>query len=390
MGIGSWLMGLGIQAETLAGQVAVRTGAMPLQWPVGTGGLIWRLPTDPHRRASLFSTSQTIVVGADEVAVVLLDGRTDGFLSPGRYTLEKQRIVGSLDIVWIKTSQMPMKWGIGNVTSADGIQVGGTGQMYLRVTNAVVFNTEVVRGAVALGEIDMQRLVVPRVQGVLRTVFAQWPAVRLQAERESFRDTVVDKLGGSLAGMGLEVVDFEVVDVNLPPEFKAALSASTMTTMLGAAALVDAQNRAQARVIEAQGEATARLQLGNADVLLLNQMQASGIDPLRLKALEALNTLAANPGPGAALTGESARAQLIGQVTMAALSGAPTIAPQVAPVPAQIPAASAAGGDLAELERQLDQLTDRLARGELSEELYTKLSARIEARISATRGGREG
>ena len=384
MSIGSWLLGLGVQAEALAGQVAVRAGSMPLQWPAGTPGLIWRLPSDPHKRASLFSTSQTIVVNADEIAVVLLDGQSDGFLSPGRYALEKKRVVGSLDIVWIKIAQIPMKWGVGNVTSADGIQVGATGQMFLRVADGVAFNAQVVRGAITLGDVDIQRLVVPRVQGVMRPVFAQWPAVRLQAERDAFREVITSKLAPSLASLGLELVDFEVVDVNLPPEFKAMLSASTMTSMAGAASLIDAQSRAQARLIEAQADAQARLQMGNVEVLLLNQMQASGIDPLRMKALEALNTLAANPGQGGGLTGDSARTQLIGQVTMAALAGAPVLqaAPAAQPTLLAAPPSASPADERADLERQLDLLTDRLARGELSEELYTKLAARLEAKLA--------
>ncbi len=384
MGIGSWLLELGVRAEAVAGQVAVRTGAMPLQWPVGAGGLVWRLPTDPHKRASLFSASQTIVVNEGEVAVVLADGQSNGALPPGRYVFEKQRVVGSLDIVWIKTAQQALKWGIGNVSSSDGIQVGATGQMYLRVADGVRFNAEVVKGATALGEIDLQRLVVPRVQGVLRPVFAAWPAVRLQAERDVFREEVRVRLTDALSALGLEVVDFEVVQVDFPPEFKAMLSAATMNQLAGNAALIDAQVRAQSMLIEAQAAAQARLSMGAAEVHLLTQMQTAGLDPLRLKALEALNTLAANPGPGGSLTGDAARSQIIGQVTAAALAGAPMLPPTPPPQLAAPAAPSSAAGDApADLVRQIDQLTDRLARGELSEELYNKLVARLEARLAA-------
>ncbi|MBM4369586.1 MAG: SPFH domain-containing protein [Deltaproteobacteria bacterium] len=391
MGIGSWLLELGVRAETVAGQVAVRTGAMPLQWPVGSGGLIWRLPTDPHKRASLFSTAQTIVVNEGETAVVLADGQSNGALPPGRYVFEKKRVVGSLDIVWMKTSQQAMKWGVGNVTSADGIQVGATGQMYLAVSDGVQFNSEVVRGATALAEIDLQRLVVPRVQGVLRPVFTMWPAIRLQAEREAFREEVKTKLAEALARLGMTVVDFEVVQVDFPPEFKAMLSAATMNQLAGNATLIEAQARAQSMLIEAQAAAQAKLSIGAAEVHLLTQMQSAGIDPLRMKALEALNTLAANPGPGGSLTGDAARTQIIGQVTAAALAGTPLVSvppPALLPPPPAIPAAPPAPSAEApeDLERQLDQLTDRLARGELSEALYNKLAARLEARLKEMRG----
>jgi regulator of protease activity HflC (stomatin/prohibitin superfamily) len=387
MGIASWLLNIGVRTEAVAGQVAVRTGAMPLQWPVGSGGVIWRLPTDPHKRASLFSTAQTIVVNEGEVAVVLVDGQSDGALPPGRYVFEKKWVVGSLDIVWIKTSQQALKWGVGNVTSADGIQVGATGQMYLRVSDGVRFSSEVVRGATALGEIDLQRLVVPRVQGVLRPVFTMWPAIRLQAEREAFREEVKTRLSEALANLGVAVVDFEVVQVDFPPEFKAMLSAATMTQLAGSASLIEAQVRAQSVLIEAQAAAQARLSLGTAEVHLLTQMQNAGIDPLRMKALEALNTLAANPGSGGSLTGDAARTQIFGQVTAAALAGTPIFSPQM-PTPLQLPPPASPpmapkADTFDDLQRQVDQLTDRLARGELSEDLYNKLVSRLETRVAA-------
>jgi regulator of protease activity HflC (stomatin/prohibitin superfamily) len=388
MGIASWLLDLGVRAETVAGQVAVRAGTMPLQWPVGSGGLIWRLPTDPHKRASLFSTAQAIVVNEGELAVVLLDGQSNGTLQPGRYIFEKKRVVGSLDIVWIKTSQQPLKWGVGNVTSADGIQIGATGQIYLRVSDGVRFNSEVIRGATALAELDLQRLVVPRIQGVLRPLFTMWPAMRLQAEREVFREEVKDKLFESLGTLGVAVVDFEVIQVDFPPEFKAMLSAATMNQLAGNASLIEAQTRAQSMLIEAQAAAQAKLSIGAAEVHLLTQLQNAGLDPLRMKALEALNTLAANPGPGGSLTGDTARAQIIGQVTAAALAGAPMLPPAAPALLSHSPATPTTpptpNTDSPDgLQRQIDQLTDRLARGELSEDLYNKLVSRLEARMAA-------
>jgi regulator of protease activity HflC (stomatin/prohibitin superfamily) len=176
MGLGNWFIGLGIKAEGLAAQVGKRTGALPLAWHAGRSeSVIWRLPRDPHERASIFARSQTIVVNEGEVAVVIEDGIAGGALPPGRYTFDRARIVGSLDVIWMKTGQRDLRWGVGNISTSDGIQVSGSGVVYVRVGDAVRFNTEVVQGEMSLPVSQLQRLLLPRIQGVLRSEMRSRP-----------------------------------------------------------------------------------------------------------------------------------------------------------------------------------------------------------------------
>jgi regulator of protease activity HflC (stomatin/prohibitin superfamily) len=415
MGIGSWLLGLGVRAENTAASVGVRTGAIPLQWPargsapsdgtagvVGEGSLIYRLPREPEKRASIFSKSQTIIVNEGETAVVLEDGRSSGALEPGRYTFEKARIVGSLDIVWLKTGQQTVKWGIGNVLSVDGIQVSGRGILFLRVANPVTFNAEVVQGAITLSEVDLQRFLMPRVQGVLRQVVASLPARALMMERDAFFLSIRNNLGPQVEHMGLQIVDLEVVEVNLPPEYKAAIAQHAMVAATEQARLLEAQTAARVSQIEASAAAQARLATGMADVQLLATLQAQGIDPLKLKALEALQAMAENPSQGGLLGGDTARAVLFGQVATAALNNpsAPPVIPAApmtpppqiteAPPPPRDPMVAPGAGDtaakIASVEEQIDKLVERLALGEISEDTYNKLVARLEARLAQLRG----
>jgi hypothetical protein len=143
--------------------------------------------------------------------------------------------------------------------------------------------------------------------------------------------------------MGLLIVGFEVVDINLPSEFKAAIAQATMTQHTGAAKLIAAQQQAQMRLIEASAEAQARLTEGLSNVQLMGAMQAIGIDPLKLKALEALETYAENPHGGGLIGGDVAGAQLFSQVATAALVapalgaagvGVPPVPQLSAPTPA--------------------------------------------------------
>lgn len=423
MGLGSWFIGLGIKAEGLATQIGKRTGGIPLQWPAGPSeSLIWRLPRDPHERASIFARSQTMVVNEGEVALVLEDGVAGGSLPPGRYDFERARVVGSLDAIWIKTGQRDIRWGVGNISTIDGIQVSGSGVIYLRVADGVRFNTEVVQGGMVLPVPQLQRFLLPRIQGVLRAEMARTQALMLQTERDAFQTTIQERLDETFAEMGLSIVGFEVVEINLPPEFKAAIAQATMTQHTGAAKLIAAQQQAQMRQIEAAAEAQARLAEGMSSVQLMEAMQARGIDPLKLKALEALETYAENPHQGAGVIGgDMAGAQLFSQVAAAALAGPaldaasvglapmqqlpgpgvpgavvspdaaaaipPTPAPEAPPTPAPSGPSPEAAAKLAKVEEQIEKLDDKLLDGEISEDYHEKMMSRLEARRDKLLGG---
>lgn len=134
-------------------------------------------------------------------------------------------------------------------------------------------------------------------------------------------------------------------------------------------------------------------------------MQGQGIDPLRFKALEALQELAEHPAQGV-IGNDGARANLFGSVALAAMGGsgataappqllAPLVTASAAPTasaaapisrdtpPATPPPVPVASKDSqADLQRQLDALDERLAEGNISEETYKKISARIEAKLA--------
>jgi regulator of protease activity HflC (stomatin/prohibitin superfamily) len=381
-------MDIGLRAESVVQQVGVRAGTVPLQWPAGDpGSLVYRLTRDPAERASIFSKVQTIIVNEGEIGLVLEDGKAQGTLEPGRYVYEKARVVGSIDVLWIKTGQRAFKWGVGNVLSRDGIQLSGNGVTYVKVGDGIRFNTEVVQGAVTVSELDLQRLLLPRLQGVLRKTLAAWDALDLQTQRTLFDEAIKSDLTDAFSAMGLTVVSVEVTEINLPPEFKAVVAQGTLAAHAGRAAIIEAQTRAHVTQLDAAASAQAHLTSGLVDVELMQRLQAQGIDPLKIKALEALQTLAANPSPGGLLSGDAARTQLIGQMAFAALTQPGVSAPPavVVAAPAQIVGQTDVVPEaetLATVQRKLDLLLDRLTEGKISEETYTKAVATLEAKLA--------
>ena len=398
---------IGISLETDVARLAKRAGFRPVGWPAGaaTGSLIYRLPSDPTERASLFAKEQWIRVAEGEIAVVAKDGHLIGAMEPGTYRTEKQRVLGDVDVIWMKTGPQIVRWGVGNVMSKDGIVVGATGTMTVRIQDGVRFNAEAVQGALTLPNSELQRLLMPGVQGVLRSVLGSTEALSLMSEREVFIEAVSRNLGGQLDEMGLGLSAVEVAEFNLPAEFKDAMASATLATARGKGDLVEAQTEMQRRVLEAQAEATATLLSGEARVKVFQQLQAAGIDPMSVEAMDALKKYAESASGGALLGGEAAKAGLIGSIAAAALqsnpptptTGADTTADLAhalpgaggSSTPAPEPGALASGGDSVEaLTEQLDKLTERLADGEISEAIYVKLSERLEQRIAAARDGR--
>jgi regulator of protease activity HflC (stomatin/prohibitin superfamily) len=381
--------------------------------------MIYRLPTDPYERASIFSKEQRIRVNEGEVAALIKDGTLQAVLEPGTYRTEKTRFIGDVDVVWIKTGPRLIRWGLGHVMSQDGIEVGANGTVTVAVEDGAVFNSEVIQGALTLPDTELQRILLPGIQGVLRTLLAQQTATGLMHERQRFVDAVRNGLGEYVGTLGMGIRAFEVADFSLPAEFRDALASEAVASARGRGRSVEARVEAERQLLEAQTEAAAMLVKGEARAKVFAHLRAQGIDPMGLEAMEILKAYAENPPQGGVLGGDAARAGLIGSIASAAMNAnAAAQAAASASTPAQIlqqlqsgssagaaeeieaeevqpldgtraPAESGPsgnGGDLEALRRQLDGLTTRLAEGELSEELYLRLATRIEGRIAELEG----
>ncbi len=409
------LSSIGISLEKDASRLTTRAGYKPIGWPPGAqaGSLIYRLPTDPTERASLFAKEQRILVSEGEIAVVIKDGSLLGTMDPGTYRTEKQRVLGNVDVIWMKTGPRLIRWGVGNVMSRDGIQVGANGTVTVKIADGARFNAQVVQGQLTLPDSELQRLLMPGVQGILRSMLGATEALALMTERDAFIESIAKGLGENLEGLGLALGAFEVAEFNLPAEFKDAVASATLATARGKGEVVQAEVELQKRVLEAQGEAAAMLMAGDARAKVFAQLRAAGIDPMSVEAMDALKKYAETPSVGGIMGADTAKAGLIASITTAAIranQAAHEAAQDAARTPApsdpfvgslgieahtsaaslDVPPPAAAerdgagnGSSLASLTSQLDKLTERLADGEISEALYMKLSERLEQRIAA-------
>jgi len=394
MGLLNMFKSIATGAERAAEYVETRRGRMPIQWPAGEGdGLIHRMPRDPAQRASMFASSQSVVVNEGEVAIVLVNGMSQGELLPGHYAFDKERVVGALDVVWVRTGRQHIKWGVGNATSVDGVNIGANGEAVVRVIDSHRFNSEVIQGGIKLPIVELQRKLLPGIQGVMRAELARWQAMQLKNQRDAFREAIANSLGEDLEYMGLGLIAFEVVEINFPAEFDAVISGQTMAQFQGQTDLLAAQNRARVTQVETEAEAHRQIQLGMAQAQAMGFLQQQNLDPIKLKAMEALTALAKNPGQDSMLHGDTAKMQLFAKIADSAL------APPVSESTQKPDTSHALAGKNAEslhteiqndasqaketqetIQRKIDRLTERLIEGEISEATFNRALTNLESK----------
>lgn len=376
-----------IKAEDIVTQATTTAGMMPLQWPTGeVVGLIWRMPRDPGQRASLFAKKQSLVVNEGEIALVLQGGVSNEVLEPGAYTFDK-RVTSAFDVIWMRTGRQDLKWGVGNITTTDGINIGAIGTVMVRISDGQKFNREIIQGENRLLDTDLQARILPSIQGVLRAQMAHFSALELNTQRQVFKQEVAGCLDTCLAELGLTLAEFEITEISFPAEFQAVVSRKTLNQKQGEADFEAAQYQAQVLGLTAQAEAQAHLAAGLTQLQLMAQMQSLGIDPLKFQALEVLSTFAKNPTEAMFVNGDG-RGQILQQLAAGVLpvSQSPNAAPSPRPPTVQkvpLPLEGPISDPKADIERKIDQLTDRLVSGEIDQATYNLALARLQQRLTS-------
>jgi membrane protease subunit (stomatin/prohibitin family) len=285
-----------------------------------------------------------------------------------------------LDIIWMRTGRREIKWGLGNVTTQDGINVGANGTVAIRISDGDRFNNEVIQGGMEIDVSDLQQKILPGIQGVMRAKIAELPAMALKTQRDLYHEAITEALGQNLADMGLEVASFELAEINFPAEFEAALSQKTISGIHLETDLLTAQHQAQVTTLKAQAEAHAQLTEGMARTQVMAQMQSQGIDPVKLKAMEALQIMAENPtAPNVQIGGNPERTALFTQLIADSSSN------QIPAAKPGLPSPSTTNThDAASIQAKIDQLTERLVNGEINGETYDRAVEVLQRRLPSS------
>jgi regulator of protease activity HflC (stomatin/prohibitin superfamily) len=246
-------------------------GFGPTEWNRDSHpGLIFHLPS------SKIPFVKLVVVKEYESGVFLRDGKLYAVLPPGRWFLGKMPIVGRMEMVWVDLGINKANFGLRTLTK-DGVEIGANGTVYLRVSDPERFVVNLVTGRNLFTADDIEDFLRDQINAILRAEMANYDVSSLYAEREMFSSVARAKADELMKDVGLEFRTLEVAGFLLPDEVKKALQAPLIASK------------------EAQVTVTA----GTATAEVLAKIAGAGVDPIKLRAVEALMKYAEKPNaPG--------------------------------------------------------------------------------------------
>ena len=368
------LAALGIVAAAKVGGNVLK-GVRPTEWDrKAHPGLLYHAPT------SSMPFIKLVVVKEYESGVFLRDGKLYAMLPQGRWFVGRMPMIGRMELIWVDTGIKQIRFGLRTLTS-DGVELGANGVTYLRVSDAERFVINLATAKELYTTEELEDFLRDQINSIMRAEMANYDVQSLYLEREMFVSVARVKLEEMFFDIGLEFRTIEVSGIILPEEVKLSLRQPMM-----------AAREAQAMV--ATGAATAEI---------LGKIRDAGVDPIKLKAAEALMKYSERPGgEGGLISGDlmmpmmfygmlmkdniipgDLKEQLQGMFPQFNQEGKSDAAQKSADeTGAQISASASQGFSDEKIQALLDGLDMRLALGEISEETYNALREKWKDRLN--------
>ncbi len=405
--------------DTDVRRIGQRFGFTPLSWRQVVmanptkDGIAWRVPDPDVRTASSFANTQGVLVSENEMVMLLNNGKFETgergvLLSPGLYDVSHLRVRDQIEVIWLTSKELRLRWGVPDVLTQDRISVGASGYYLTKIEDPEEFYFSVVGNAQVYKEEQLQLFTKSDVNSVLRDLIARRTVMEFQSARRELGDAAQELLQPIFNRWGLEFIGLTVENQNIPGQFRQAAAGRTIVTMEKEAQLEGAkadvtlaQLEAQRAYFTAQIEVARLRAIGQANVEIMQSQQSIGVDPLDIKRIEAIDALALNPGENALIDN---RPQIVNQLLRQppAVPSVPptTITGSIVPDPSlasALPAGHTNSGPLdanainapgtgqltrEKIQDMLDKLDERLILGEITEQKHSELYARLQKKLA--------
>jgi hypothetical protein len=415
----NWGIRLVDNTDTDVRRIGQRFGFTPLSWRqvIATNptkdGIAWRVPDPDVRMASSFVNTQGLLVSENEMVMLLKNGKfatgeRGVLLSPGLYDVSRLRVRDQIEVIWLTSKELRLRWGVPDVLTQDRISVGASGYYLTKIEDPEEFYFNVVGNAQVYKEEQLQLFTKSDVNSVLRDLIGRRTVMEFQTARRELGDAAHEVLQPIFNRWGLEFIGLTAENQNIPEQFRQAAAARTIVTLEKEAQLEGAkadvtlaQLEAQRAYFTAQVEATRLRAIGQVNVEIMQNQQNIGIDPLDMKRIEAIDALALNPGENALIDN---RPQIVNQLLRQPPAMPPmpstTITGSIVPdplLPTALPPGHSNSGPLSpdvagatstgpltreKVQDMLDKLDKRLILGEISEQKHSELYARLLKKLS--------
>jgi membrane protease subunit (stomatin/prohibitin family) len=410
--------------DTDVRRIGQRFGFMPLSWRqvVMTNptkdGLVWRIPDPDVRMATSFMSMQGLLISENEMVMLLKNGRLEVgsergvLLSPGLYDVSHLRVRDQIEVVWMSTKELRLRWGVTDVLTQDRINISAYGYYTAKIKDPEAFYFNIVGNAQVYKEEQLQSFTKTDVNSLLREQLARRTVMEFQTARREFFDAAREVLQPTFERWGLEFIGLTIEGQSVPDVFIQAAAGRTIVSLEKEAQIAGAQSDVMLEMLEvqkaqftAQKEAITARASGLVNVELMQSQQSIGINPLDVKRIEAIEALALNPGEGTLVDNRPQIVnQLLGQppvnasvMPMTTITGSIVpnnngmVAPSLSsgrynsgPLTSDTITPSASGSSMTreKIQEMILKLDERLIMGEISDQKHTELLDRLQKRLA--------
>ena len=418
--------------DTDVRRIGQRFGFMPLSWRqvVMTNptkdGLAWRIPDPDVHMAASFMSTQGLLVSENEMVMLLKNGRLEVgsergvLLSPGLYDVSHLRVRDQMEVIWMTTKEIRLRWGVTDVLTQDRISIGAHGYYTAKIKDPEAFYFNAVGNAQVYKEEQLQSFTKTDVNSLLREQMARRTVMEFQTARREFFDAAREVLQPTFERWGLEFIGLTIEGQNVPDVFLQAAAGRTIVSLEKEKQIEGAkgdltleQLAAQKAYFTGQIEATRLRAIGQVSIELMQSQQSIGVNPLDIKRIEAIEAMALNPSEGTLIDNRPQLAnQLLGQppanssvMPLTTITGsivpnngmvAPSLPPgsynngpltshtNSGPLTSNTTTPSAPGSPMTreKVQEMLDKLDERLIMGEISEQKHSELYDRMQKKLA--------
>ncbi|HEV2661660.1 MAG TPA: SPFH domain-containing protein, partial [Ktedonobacteraceae bacterium] len=259
----NWGIRLVDNTDTDVRRIGQRFGFTPLSWRqvIATNptkdGIAWRVPDPDVRMANSFVNTQGLLVSENEMVMLLKNGKfatgeRGVLLPPGLYDVSRLRVRDQIEVIWLTSKELRLRWGVPDVLTQDRISVGASGYYLTKIEDPEEFYLNVVGNAQVYKEEQLQLFTKSDVNSVLRDLIGRRTVMEFQTARRELGDAAHEVLQPIFNRWGLEFIGLTVENQNIPEQFRQAAAGRTIVTLEKEAQLEGAKADVTLAQLEAQ------------------------------------------------------------------------------------------------------------------------------------------
>ncbi len=153
-----------------------------------------------------------LVVMPYEHAVVIVDGITFELKNSGTYEILKKKKWLQIEAIWLRKSEINLKWGSGDFISNDGETFGCYGIIRVQIIKPRQFILRILGGgALSFKDDDLKEFIRADLVNTIRNGFMRFSISQIRAQNKLLQLQIKAALTPTLKRWGLELLDFQII-----------------------------------------------------------------------------------------------------------------------------------------------------------------------------------